>query len=186
MFWIKSVINQIKIEIQSNKHKIILTNAALYKWIKCTVRRFVNSLFHSYGNRITGGWDLPKRVFDIKHSHVWMSHQGSLSKGPLSSIVKSSTTNYTLEMWVGNGDIPKWIHISTIMHRTARPVVHGDAGGAMVPPDFGRSVTLSQPRGADYAHQILLAPPDFQTFRRPCLNLQLFRSEFGSASRSQV
>ena len=28
-------------------------------------------------------------------------------------------------------------------------------------------LTLSQPRGADYAHQIILAPPDFQTFRRP-------------------
>ena len=30
-------------------------------------------------------------------------------------------------------------------------------------------VTLSQPRGTDYAHQIILAPPDFQTFRRPCI-----------------
>ena len=33
-------------------------------------------------------------------------------------------------------------------------------------------LTLSQPRGADYAYQIiqkLLAPPNFQTFRRPCL-----------------
>ena len=37
----------------------------------------------------------------------------------------------------------------------------------MAPPDFGRSVTLSQPREADYAHQIILVPPDFQTFRRP-------------------
>ena len=27
--------------------------------------------------------------------------------------------------------------------------------------------TLSQPRGADYAHQIMVAPPDFQTFLRP-------------------
>ena len=29
-------------------------------------------------------------------------------------------------------------------------------------------LTLSQPRGAEYAHQIILAPPDFQTFRQPC------------------
>ena len=29
-------------------------------------------------------------------------------------------------------------------------------------------LTLSQPRGADYAHQMILAPPDFLTFRRPC------------------
>ena len=27
--------------------------------------------------------------------------------------------------------------------------------------------TLSQPRGADCAHQKMLAPPDFQTVRRP-------------------
>ena len=30
-------------------------------------------------------------------------------------------------------------------------------------------LTLSQLRGPDYAHQIILAPPDFQTFLRPCL-----------------
>ena len=29
-------------------------------------------------------------------------------------------------------------------------------------------LTLSQPRGADYAHQTILATTDFQTFRRPC------------------
>ena len=28
-------------------------------------------------------------------------------------------------------------------------------------------LTLSQPKGADYAHQIILAFPDFQTFLRP-------------------
>ena len=40
----------------------------------------------------------------------------------------------------------------------ARPVVPGGAGGAMVLAD---QLTLSQPRGADYAHQIIRAPPDF-------------------------
>ena len=29
-------------------------------------------------------------------------------------------------------------------------------------------LTLSQPKGADYFHQIKLAPPDFQTFLWPC------------------
>ena len=29
-------------------------------------------------------------------------------------------------------------------------------------------VALSQPRGADYAHQMILASADFQTFQRPC------------------
>ena len=32
-------------------------------------------------------------------------------------------------------------------------------------------LTLSQPRGEDYAHQMILAPPNFQTFRQPCLSM---------------
>ena len=52
--------------------------------------------------------------------------------------------------------------------------------GAMAPSIFGRSVNsiqrglnslvlsaLSQPVGGDYDHQIILAPPDFQTFQQP-------------------
>ena len=46
-----------------------------------------------------------------------------------------------------------------------RPVVPGGAEGAIVtPPDFGRSVNPISTKGADYSHQIILAPPDFQTF----------------------
>ena len=37
------------------------------------------------------------------------------------------------------------------------------------PQILADQLTLSQPRGADYAHQIILAPPDFQTFLRPCI-----------------
>ena len=37
----------------------------------------------------------------------------------------------------------------------------------MAPPDFGRTINPISTKGADYAHQIILAPPDFQTFRRP-------------------
>ena len=49
-----------------------------------------------------------------------------------------------------------------------RGVVSGGAWGAMAaPPDFGRSVNPISTRGADYAHQMILAPPDFQTFLRP-------------------
>ena len=44
-----------------------------------------------------------------------------------------------------------------------RVVVPGGAGGAMILAD---QLTLSQPREADYAYQIILAPPDFQTFRK--------------------
>ena len=35
----------------------------------------------------------------------------------------------------------------------------------MAPTDFSRSVNQA---GADYAHQMIMAPPDFQTFLRPC------------------
>ena len=47
----------------------------------------------------------------------------------------------------------------------------GVPGGTMPwhPQILADQFTLYQPRGADYAHQIILAPPDFQTFRRPCL-----------------
>ena len=47
-------------------------------------------------------------------------------------------------------------------------VVPEGAGGVMAPPDSGRSVNPILTRGAGYAHQIILAPPDFQTFLRPC------------------
>ena len=49
-----------------------------------------------------------------------------------------------------------------------RGVVPGGAGGAMATLDFCRSVYyISTREGADYAHRIILAPPDFQTFLRP-------------------
>ena len=35
------------------------------------------------------------------------------------------------------------------------------------PPILANQLTLSQGGGAHYAHQIILAPPDFQTLRRP-------------------
>ena len=46
---------------------------------------------------------------------------------------------------------------------TYRPVVPG----GWHPQILAGQLTLSQPRGTDYAHQIILAPPDCQTFRRP-------------------
>ena len=36
------------------------------------------------------------------------------------------------------------------------------------PQILADQLTPSQPGGTDYAHLILLAHPDFQTFRRPC------------------
>ena len=40
-------------------------------------------------------------------------------------------------------------------------------GAAAHPQILADQLTLTQPGGADYAHQILLSPPDFQTFLRP-------------------
>ena len=37
----------------------------------------------------------------------------------------------------------------------------------LAPPDLGSSINPTSTKGADYAHQIILATPDFQTFRRP-------------------
>ena len=44
-----------------------------------------------------------------------------------------------------------------------RPVVPGGAGGSIAPPDFGRSVNLSQPGGTDYAHYITTGIPGFSS-----------------------
>ena len=49
-----------------------------------------------------------------------------------------------------------------------RGVVPGGAGVPWHPQILADQLTLSQPRGVYYAHKIILAPPDFQTFRRPC------------------
>ena len=56
---------------------------------------------------------------------------------------------------------------STAIPLKFRPVVPGGAGDAMAPPDYGRSFNPISTKGGDYAHQEILAPPDFQTFRRP-------------------
>ena len=43
-------------------------------------------------------------------------------------------------------------------------VVPGDARDPQILTD---QLTLSQPRGEENAHQMILAPPNFQTFQRP-------------------
>ena len=42
-----------------------------------------------------------------------------------------------------------------------------------VPHILTDQLTLSQPGRADYAHQIILASPDFPTFLRPCAVLEI-------------
>jgi hypothetical protein len=43
------------------------------------------------------------------------------------------------------------------------------AGVPWHPKILADQLTLSQPGVADYAHQKILAPPDFQTFLRPLM-----------------
>ena len=52
----------------------------------------------------------------------------------------------------------------------SRGVVHGGAApwGPWHPQIFEDQLILSESRGLDNANQIIVAPPDFQTFRRPC------------------
>ena len=47
----------------------------------------------------------------------------------------------------------------------------GEPGVPWHPHFVADQLTLSQPRGADYAHQLMLAPPAFQTFLRPWVEI---------------
>ena len=47
-------------------------------------------------------------------------------------------------------------------------VVPVSYGGAMAPQILADQLTLSQPGWQIMPTYLLLAPPDFQTFRRPC------------------
>ena len=47
--------------------------------------------------------------------------------------------------------------------------VQGLLSPGVYPQILADQLTLYPPGGADYAHQMILAPPDFQTFRRPYL-----------------
>ena len=51
-----------------------------------------------------------------------------------------------------------------------RSIVSGDAGGAMAPPDFVRSVNPISTRGTDYAHQITTGTPGFSDLHAPLLS----------------
>ena len=66
-----------------------------------------------------------------------------------------------------------------------RGVVPGGTGGAMVTQDVDRSYNpiSTKEGGADYAHQIILAPSDFKTFQRPCLTYERKQWEPGNTSR---
>ena len=53
-----------------------------------------------------------------------------------------------------------------------RAVASGGAGGAKAPPQFfAKQLTLSQPGEQIMPTTVLLAPPNFQTLRRPCSNM---------------
>jgi hypothetical protein len=51
---------------------------------------------------------------------------------------------------------------------------HAGGVGGLKPPQFSADqLTLSRPGGTHYPHPVLVAPPVFQTLRRPChLNTQ--------------
>ena len=51
--------------------------------------------------------------------------------------------------------------INNLQQNRSRGVVPGGAGGAMEPPDFGRSVNPISTRGTDNAHLITTGTPGF-------------------------
>ena len=69
--------------------------------------------------------------------------------------MEGNISPYHHEMsWGGNSQGSRWQQQNNL-----RPVVPRGAGGAMAPPNFGRSVNhISTPRGADYAQQIIGNP----------------------------
>ena len=63
--------------------------------------------------------------------------------------------------------IDRNVHLSALVLSTEMPEAGGQ-GGALPPPDFGRSVNPISTRGDRLCPPITMAPPDFQTFLRPC------------------
>ena len=53
------------------------------------------------------------------------------------------------------------VYSHTYCTRMYRGVDPGGAGGAMAPPDFGRSVKPFSTKGTDYAHLITIGTPGF-------------------------
>ena len=72
----------------------------------------------------------------------------------------------------------KWID-----HSAAGLSSPGVPGMPWHPQILTDNLTLSQPGGTDYAHQIILAPPDFQAFLRPCAGHALVREIPSEKSR---
>ena len=107
---------------------------------------------------------------------LWRKQRNNIIKKiakPFKNIEQSKETTGRAagkkERWDATGP---WKGLKIRRGTVCKPVVPGGARGAMALPDFGRSVNpistnLPRARGVDYAHEIILAPPDFQTFRRP-------------------
>ena len=90
-------------------------------------------------------------------------------KNKNSKVKKSHKCCFCDEIYLSKYSLKRHTHTLHEKPYKCRPVVPGGAGGAITPPDFGRSVIptyLNRGVGADYARQIKLAPPDFQTLLR--------------------
>ena len=75
-------------------------------------------------------------------------------------------------IFIDNTNVQKLLrctsHVSFQWQFVANACQLGVPGVLWHPQILADPLILSQPRGADYAHQVILAHPDFQTFRRPC------------------
>ena len=73
----------------------------------------------------------------------------------------------------GNWEVKKLSGEKWIDHSAAGLSSPGVPGVPWHPQILTDQLILSQPGGTDYAHQIILAPPNFQTFLRPFIILIL-------------
>ena len=98
--------------------------------------------------------------------------------------VKFLQNDFTVDLRSGQLALPTFVRTSGEMYGTGcvictqlflstRPGLSslGVPGVPWHPQILADQLTLSQPEGAVYAHQIILAPPDFQTFLWPCRQL---------------
>ena len=113
----------------------------------------------------------------ICHIHQLLnSAVGSFEKNPLPihclQIILTVLFSISGKFWgvyinhLKEDDFPP--HPKSLVIFTAGLSSLGVPGVPWHPHILADQLTLSQSRGADYSHQIILAPPDFQTFLRPC------------------
>ena len=126
-----------------------------YFWISHKISRFWHPwhpwvCVHSDLKQI---WAIPPAVFQ-QRSSSWSPYFNILILMITSCQYENSTTKHHLVYYSAENYPGKW-------PGNSRGVINGKAGKAAALPKFSDALTKSQPRGADYAHQLALPHPKF-------------------------